>query len=71
MNRPNLRYLKTLLQHSNCRLKHSDAFKKAKRGPFTQTEPVITNQYKEDAYLRGYLANALPKDVYLMKCSII
>lgn len=64
MYRANLKHLKPLLQQSAAyRFNHSDAFKKAQRGPFFQHEPVITNQYKEDAYLRGYLANILPKDV--------
>lgn len=43
--------------------KHSDAFSKAKCGTFYQDEPKITNQFKEDAYLREYLALSIPKEV--------
>ena len=61
-------YLKQLKKYISIRQNlisksHSDAFSKGKRGTFIQTEAVLTNQYKEDAYLRDHLALVVPKQV--------
>jgi chloramphenicol O-acetyltransferase len=39
---------------------------KANRGAFFQDEPKLTNQYKEDAYLREHLKLVIPAQVQMI-----
>ena len=54
--------LKSKIVNKNI-LKFKSTFSRANRGAFFQDEPKLTNQYKEDAYLREHLKLVIPAQV--------